>query len=117
VNCLIGPLKGIVAALAGLANQLNSARAAGNTELVTALEGAQKNAETKAATLVASIEPVQVVLELASPFFARAGVLEVHLPSGPPNTDPSSLTQLLAGLESSAASLQAAADALGGCSG
>jgi hypothetical protein len=117
LNCIIGPLKNIAGVMTGLASQLNAAQAAGNPELVQALERAQKNAAVKAAGLFASIEATQAVLELASPFFAIAGVQPVQLPSPPANADPHAMTQLLVDLESSAASLQVVADALGGCSG
>jgi len=53
---------------------------------------------------------------LAAAYFNIAGVSAVQLPSAPTATDPNSLTQLLVSLQNSAASLQVATDALGGCS-
>jgi hypothetical protein len=119
VNCIIGQLKNVVVVMTGLTSQLNAAQAAGNTELVEALEGALKNAQAGAPGLFASIEAVRSVLELASPYFEIVGVQGAQLASVPANADAdlSSLTQLLGGLESSAASLQVAVDALGGCGG
>jgi hypothetical protein len=116
LNCIVGQLKSIVALMTGLASQLNSAQAAGNADLVKALEGAQKKAQIQAAGLFASIESAQVVLELAGPFLGIAGVQPVQLPSAPATTDLNSLRQLLGSLGNSAASLQVVTDALGGCS-
>jgi hypothetical protein len=56
LHCIIGQLKTIVAVMTGLVSQLNSAQAAGNTDLVQALEGETKKAQVKAADLFASIE-------------------------------------------------------------
>ena len=115
LHCIIGQLRSLVAVMTGLAAQINSAQAARNTDLVKALEDQQKRAQVKAASSFASIEACQAILELASAFFQIAGVQPVQLTSAPAVTDLNSLTQLLGSLENSAASLQAAADALGGC--
>jgi len=116
LNCIIGQLKSIVAVITALASQLNSAQAAGNADLIKALEGAQKKSQIQAAGLFASIESAQAVVELASPFFGIAGVQPVQLPPVPATTDLNSLSQLLRSLENSAASLRAVTDVLGGCS-
>jgi len=115
LHCIIGQLRSLVAVMTGLVAQINSAQAARNTDLVKALEDQQKRAQVKAASLFASIEACQAILELASAFFKIAGVQPVQLTSAPAATDLNSLAQLLGSLEKSAASLQAAADALGGC--
>jgi hypothetical protein len=108
LHCIIGQLKTIVAVMTGLVSQLNSAQAAGNTDLVQALEGETKKAQVKAADLFASIEAAQAVLDLAGPFFGTAGVQPVQLPPALATTDLNSLKQLLGSLENSAASLQVA---------
>jgi hypothetical protein len=115
LNCIIGQLKSTADVMTGLANQLNSARATGNTDLVKALENALKLAEARAVSVFASIEEAQAVLELAGPFMGIAGIQAGRLPPAPPTANPASLTLLVASLQSSAASLQVAADALGGC--
>jgi hypothetical protein len=66
---------------------------------------------------LASIDAVQSVLDLASTWFAISGIERVQLPSAPPNTDLDALKQFAGALASSAASLQIAVDALGGCDG
>jgi hypothetical protein len=117
VNCVAGQVKTTVALMTALAGQLNAAHAAGNADLIKALEAAQEKAETRAAGLFASIEAAQAVLDLASACFQIAGLQVVQLPTSPESADLSSLTQWLASLEGEAASLHVAADALGGCDG
>jgi len=114
-NCILGQLKNLIAVLTSVAGQLEAAKAAGNADLVHALETAQKNAQARAASVLISMEAVQSVLDLASPWFAIAGIEPMHLPSAPANADLDTLTQFTAALAKSAASLQIAVDALGGC--
>ncbi len=115
VNCILGQLKNLVAVMASVASQLPAAQAAGNADLVRALEAAQNNAQVRAASVLSSIDAVQSVLDLASPWFEISGIERVQLPSAPRNADLNALTQLTGTLRSSAASLQIAVDALGGC--
>jgi len=112
VNCIVEQLKNLVAIMTSVAGQLEAAKAAGNADLVRALEAAQKNAQARAAGVLTSIDVVQSVLDLASPWFAISGMEPVHLPSAPANADLDALTQFAGALESSAASLQAVVDAL-----
>lgn len=115
VNCILGQLKDLVAVMTSLASQLAAAKAAGNAELVRALEAAQTNAQAQAANVMSSIDAVQSVLDLASPWFAISGIEPVHLPPTPTNTDLDALKPLTAALAGLAASLQPVVDALGGC--
>jgi hypothetical protein len=117
MNCILGQLKNLIAVMTSLASQLEAAKAAGNANLVHALETAQKNAQVRAASVLISMEAVQSVLDLASPWLAISGIERVQLPSAPANADLDTLTQFTAALTNSAASLQIAVDALGGCSG
>jgi hypothetical protein len=110
LNCIIGQLKTLVAILAGLA-----AQSTGNAELAHALQAAQKQAQEKAKQIFGSIDSIRALLDLAAPVFSVAGMQPVQLPAAPSQADLNSLTQLLASLQSSAATLQVAADALGGC--
>jgi hypothetical protein len=116
LNCTIGKLKSIVAVMTGLANQLNAAQAARNTDLVRELQAAQTRAQASAAALFVSLEAIQAVLELAGDFFGLAGLQAVQLPPAPAATDLNSLNQLLGSLENFAAALKVASDNLGGCS-
>jgi len=115
VNCIVGQLKNLVAVMTSLASQLEAAKAAGNADLVRALETAQKNAAVRTASVLSSIEAVQSVLDLASPWLAIAGIEPMHLPPAPANADLAALKQLTATLANSTASLQTTVDALGGC--
>jgi hypothetical protein len=117
VNCILEQLKALVAVMTSLASQLHAAEAAGNADLVRALETAQKQAQARASSVLPSIEAVQSVLDLASAYLAISGIEPVQLPSAPPNAELNDLTQLTGRLTSSAASLQIAVDALGGCDG
>jgi hypothetical protein len=117
VNCIIQQLNTLLSIMTGVATQLHAAQAARNTELVKELEAAQKNAQGKATALVASIQEVQNVLDLAGVYLKMAGVSSVQLASLPATTDLNSLKQLLLSLQQAAALLEAATDALGGCSG
>jgi hypothetical protein len=115
LNCILGQLKTQVAVLTTLASQLDAARAAGNADLVRALETAQKNAEARTANAFPSIEAVQSVLDLAAPHFEIAGVGPVELPSAPVNADLNALILLSESFATSAAAMQVAVDRLGGC--
>jgi hypothetical protein len=117
VNCIIQQLKTVISIMTGLATQLSAAQAARNSELVKELERAQNKAEANAATLFASIDEVQGVLDLAGAYLMIAGVSSVQLASAPSAADLNSLMHLLVSLQESAASLQVATDALGGCNG
>ena len=94
VNCILGQLKNLVAVMASVASQLLAAQAAGNADLVRALEAAQKNAQARAASVLSSIDAVQSVLDLASAWFEISGIERVQLPSAPANADLNALTQL-----------------------
>jgi len=114
-NCILAQLKNLTAVMTGLANQREAAQAAGNLELVRALEAAQESAATRASSVLLSIEALQSVLDLGSVYLAIAGIAPVQLPPAPPNPDLNALIQLTEQLASSLASLQISVDALGGC--
>jgi hypothetical protein len=117
LNCIIGQLKTLVGIMTGLIIRLKAAQSDGNLELVKQIEAALKNAGIGAVGLFDSVESIQTVLGLAGSHFGIAGLPPAHLPPPPVTTDINALTELLRGLESSATSLQIAADGLGGCGG
>lgn len=115
LNCLLGQLKTLLGIMNGITLQLATARADGNADLIATLECAKENANTQAQHLTAAIEPIGVILELASPLMEVAGVGPIKLPGVGSETDIQSLQGLVKTLQSIIATLTIAADALGGC--
>jgi hypothetical protein len=115
LKCFLDQMKSILKIMGGIQIQLNLATAAGNTELINALQCAQENAQTQAAHFTASIEPVGVILELAGSLMQIAGIKPITLPSLGGQTDLASLQQVVQIVQEVVATIQIAADALGGC--
>ena len=115
LNCFLGQLKSLLAILGGITLQLRAAEADGNTELLDTLNCAKENADLQAQHLTAAIEPIGVILDLALPLMELAGIPPIKLPGVGSGTDVESLTQLVKTLQTVVATLQIAADALGGC--
>ena len=80
LNCLLGQLKTILALMSGLSLQINAAQAAGNDELVKALQCAQENAQTSADHMNNSMGPISNVLNLVQPLLEIAGIDAITLP-------------------------------------
>jgi hypothetical protein len=115
LNCFLGQLKTLLGVLTEISSQLNGALASGNTELITILQCAQANADLQAQHLTASIEPIGRILELAAPLMELAGQPPMKLPAVDTQTDIDSLNQLVKTIQTVVATLQIAADLLGGC--
>ena len=115
LNCFLGQMKTLLGVMKGITLQLNLATASGNTELQRTLQCAQDNAATSAEHLTKSIEPIGVILKLASPLMGLAGVGPIELPSIGSNTDLAALEEVVRTLQGVVGTLQIAADALGGC--
>jgi hypothetical protein len=115
LNCFLGQLKSLLAIMGGITLQLQTAKADGNTELLDTLNCAKENADLQAQHLTAAIEPIGVILDLALPLMELAGIPPIKLPGVGSGTDVESLTQLVKTLQTVVATLQVAADALGGC--
>ena len=81
LKCIVGQLKSILAVMGGLALQISSAQAEGNSELMAALECAQANANASAQHMMSAIDPVLVLLALAEPFMGIAGVDPIKTPA------------------------------------
>lgn len=114
LKCITGQLKSILAVMGGLALQIQSAQQAGNTELLAALQCAQKNAETSSQHMMSAIDPVLVLLSLAEPFMGIAGVSPIKTPTIGSATDIASLQNVVNTLDELVKALQLVADALGG---
>jgi hypothetical protein len=114
LNCTTSQLRHTLNLLTALAGQLAAAQAAGNAELVAAIQAAQQNAQLKAARIAGFTDSIRAVLDLAGPMFAVAGISLPQLPQIS-QTDLPSMNNFFANLESASAAIQIAVDSLGGC--
>jgi hypothetical protein len=115
LRCLIGQLKTIVQLLSGLTIQLESARAAGNDDLVATLECSRENALTSIQHLLQAFGPVSGLFDLAGPFMSIAGVQAIQLPELSNRTDIDSINETLGTLQAVVDTVQGVVDTLGGC--
>jgi hypothetical protein len=115
LNCFLGQMKTLLGIMSGLSLQLSTAQAAGDNDLVAALQCEQDNASALAANMTASIEPIGVILQLAGTIFGIAGMKPITLPSVGSATDLASLNALVETIQGVVGTLTIAADALGGC--
>lgn len=115
LNCVLGQMKTLIGLMSGLQLQLVAARDAGNDELASLVECAQKNAETQGQHLAASIEPIGVILELAGSLFGIAGVEPIKLPALGSKSDLQTMNTMVQTLQGVVGTLTIAVDALGGC--
>jgi hypothetical protein len=115
LKCLLGQLKTLVGVMGGLSLQLNAARSAGNSELVSSLECAQQNAQTAGQHLMKSIEPIGVILDLVGPIMGIAGLQPIKLPALGSQSDLDALNQVIETLQGVVGTIQIVVDAIGGC--
>ncbi|PLX60268.1 hypothetical protein [Sedimenticola selenatireducens] len=115
LNCLIGQLKTIANILGGLTVQLETARAKGDEEQIATLECAQQNVMTSMAGLFQSVEPVMVLMDIASPFMSIAGVAAIQMPALGSASDMEALNQAISTLDEVVGTIQGVVDGLGGC--
>jgi hypothetical protein len=115
LNCFLQQMKSLLGIMGGLSIQLSLAQSAGDTDRMSAIQCEQENAQTLAANMTASIEPVGVILELAGTIFGIAGMKPITLPAVGSATDLASLNTLVETIQGVVGTLQIAADALGGC--
>jgi len=115
LGCIIGQLKSITALMGGLALQIQSAQAAGNTELLAALECAQQNAQISAQHMMSAVEPVMVLLSLAEPLLGIAGVNPIQTPALASPDDLEKMQDAINGLDELVKTLRLAAEIVGGC--
>lgn len=115
LRCFRSQMKSLLAIMGPLTLQLQTAQADGNDELVATIQCAQQNAQTQATQLMNSLGPVGVLLDLAGPLFGIAGVQAIQLPALGSATDLNTLRSVVKSIQSVEATIQIAADALGGC--
>src|SRR5208283_2232415 len=115
LKCFLSQLTSVMKILNETVLQISIAQANGNDELVQSLTCAQNNAMTQAQHLTSSLEALSVILDLAGDLMQIAGVQPIKLPSIGTQTDVNGLNQVAQTIQELVATLQIAADLLGGC--
>lgn len=113
LGCIAQQLRSVLNVMGGLALQITSARANGNTELLATLQCAQENAESSAQGMMSAIDPVLTLLSLAEPFLGMAGVDPIKTPQIGSDSDIQSLQTVVTTLEALAKTLKLIAQGLG----
>jgi hypothetical protein len=111
--CAVEALESILAIMSGLQIQIADAQAAGNEDLLQALNCAQENAGTAADGAMQSLQPIAVLLALAQPILGIAGhSVSVTIPSPVPSSDLQGMQTLLQTLGTVAETIKEIADAI-----
>lgn len=113
LKCVAQQLRSILNVMGGLALQIGSARANGNTELLATLQCAQENAQNSAQGMMSALDPILVLLSLAEPFLGMAGVDPIKTPQIGSDSDLQSLQTVVTTLEELAKTLELIAKGLG----
>ena len=113
LNCVIGQLKTIISLLNALSLQIGTAQAEGDAGREAALVCSQKNMHTQAAGVMSAIDPILVILSLAEPFLAIAGVSPIEIPTFDTGGG-ADLQAMVTTLDTLNQTLQVVADGLGG---
>lgn len=113
LRCAAQALRGAIEVLDGIDLDIASAKTEGKDELLAQLECAKENAELARDGAMVSLEPVMVLLSLASPFLEIGGK---SVAIGPFASDGSldSLKSVLESIETAATLLQSIAEAIPG---
>jgi hypothetical protein len=115
LNCFISQMNSIITILGGLEIKLNLALESGNSDQIALLKCAQGNANAQAQHVMASMEPVKVLLDLAGDLFDIAGIPPIKLPAIGSQTDLDSLKSVVKAVQEVTAVITIAVDAIGGC--
>ncbi len=113
LRCVAQQLRSILNVMSGLALQISSAQAEGNSELLATLECARKNAETSAQYSMSAVEPLLVLLSLAEPLMGLAGVDPIKTPQIGSDSSVEGLQKIVEVIEELAKTLQLVAEGLG----
>lgn len=115
LKCALGSLKSVAQLMQGLTLSLDAAAQEGNEDLIATLKCAQGNAQAQADSIVTSIEPLGVLLELASPVMQLVGVgpISLSVPGGGQGAD--AILQVVTVIEGVVEILETAIEPLGGC--
>lgn len=111
LKCFLSALKSVLKILQSIEPKMLAAQLANNTSLILTLECAKENAEIQAQHLMASIEPIKVVLDLAGSLFEIAGIKAPVLPNLRDGLDLHTLNNVVQTMQTVVADLQIVADA------
>jgi hypothetical protein len=116
LKCAVDSLGSIAKIMQGLTLSLDTAAQEGNEDLIATLKCAQQNAQAQADSVLTSIEPLAVLLELASPVMDMAKVPPISFtaPGGAEGAE--AIMSVVTVLQGVVEILETATDALGGCS-
>jgi hypothetical protein len=117
LNCFLGQMKSLLRVMEGLELKLSLAQNTNNDELLNGINCARENAQAHAQHLTQSLEPIGVLLDLASALFDIAGVPTIKLPTIGSQTDLQSLHAFVQSIQEVVVVITVASDALGGCGG
>ncbi len=115
LKCIISQLETVVNVMGGLALQLQTAEASGNTDQLALLKCSKENADKSAASALQAIEPIGALLGLVAPVMTLANQDPIKLPSIGSGTDVESLKTVVTTLKGVADAITIVTDALGGC--
>jgi len=113
LKCLSQQMRSVLNVMGGLALQIGSARANGNTELLATLECAEENARNSAQGMMSAIDPIAVLLSIAEPFLGMAGVDPIKMPQIGSDADLQSIETTVTTIEEVATTLEFIARGLG----
>jgi len=109
----VNALENVLKVLSSLEFQISEAQAAGNTDLLAALQCAQQNATISAEGTMQSLQPIMVLLTLAGTFMKLAGKsFDVTIPSAVPTSDLQAMQTLLQDLGAVATVIAEVSEAL-----
>ena len=115
LGCLRDQISSVVKILNLTGVQITLAAQSGNNELLQSLTCAQNNAMTQAQYLTNSMEALSIILDLAGDLMQIVGVQPIKLPTIGSVVDVTALQQLVQAIQEVEATIQVAADLLGGC--
>lgn len=112
LNCMIDQMKSLLALISSLNFQVESAQ--GNDALLANLECAKDNAQKSANSMMQSIEPVMVILEMISPLLEIAQAPALEIPTLGDVEGVEQMEQFVGSIEGFVDTLQLVVDALPG---
>lgn len=113
ILCTVSALESILKVLIDLEVQLAAALAAGNGDLLASLQCAQENANTSASSIMLSLQPITLLLELAKPFLEIAQVsLDIEFPAAINPSELEAMESMLEALGSVAKDILIIAEAI-----
>ena len=115
LKCAVESLGSIAKIMQGLTLSLDEAAQEGNEDLMETLKCAQNNAQAQADSVLASIEPLAVLLDLASPVMdmAKVGPISFSAPGGAEGAE--AILSVVTVLQGVVEILETAVKAIGGC--